>query len=187
VIFVRSLALIFRSPETTTIMAETSTEFSAAAFDESIRSVSTNKNNTTIIELSAFENAHTKCPPTVTGTVYEIQMLPEDPPAGFDENSDSFCIVGDELLLECPDDSLDPLFCVDKCLMKKVAEILQENAWLASRIVRSPKQQHNSKSKSNKLPWVGIESKVKRTSPWNSRPSSRKTRPRNCRRTLSGL
>jgi len=118
----------------------------AASFNNSI--VSINTSNTTVIGLSAFENAHTENPPTVTGTVIQVQETSDEefdindydddddevkstPTRGYNRN-DSMWISELDVL----DKSMDPMMCVERNLKIKAAEILRLNPWLASTIVR---------------------------------------------------
>lgn len=99
--------------------------------------MATDTTNTTVIELSVFENANSKLPPTVTGTVYQVQ-------AGTDDsgNYESYADVDDG-----EETSLELLLSVEKYLKTKAAEILRQNPWLASKIIKNPNDNNSIKAK----------------------------------------
>jgi hypothetical protein len=138
-------------------MTETSVRISGA-FEESVTTSTRSDNNTTIIELSEFENANTKVPPLVTGTVYQTESLPDDPKYYIDgcPSHDSFRVAGG---LESHDEDLEALLNVDKCLKSKVTNILMKNPWLASKIIKSPR--HTGLFVGAKERFEHIESKFK--------------------------
>eukprot|EP00536_Pseudo-nitzschia_multiseries_P003273 jgi/Psemu1/7332/gm1.7332_g len=111
----------------------------------------TSQNKKTIIELSAFENANIKLPPIVTGTVYEAQTFAREKISDDKEDDDD---DDDDDGLDRDDDGadapIDLLLTVDKYLKERAAKILQQNPWLASRIIPNPRKK-KMKKKISKL------------------------------------
>lgn len=81
---------------------------------------------TTFIQLSSFENATSQDPPTVTGTVYQAVV-----PKINDDDSEHF--VGNREMC------MKLLSNVETHLKTKAAEILQQNPWLLSKVIKNPK------------------------------------------------
>lgn len=101
----------------------------------------------TIIELTALENANSKLPPSVIGTVYQARAFVNEHQSGAavnpsdnddsDDENDFGSMNGAEESIRTP--SLDLMLSVDEYLKNRAAAILQKNPWLASKIVPSPK------------------------------------------------
>ena len=90
----------------------------------------------TVIDLTAFENAMVKMPPTVTGTIYEAQTM-----KGHSGKDGSFSA----------DAWFELMLSIEKRLKTRAVDILRQNPWLASRIIKSPNHKSHGKGIATKL------------------------------------